>query len=247
MVDDGGHRRTSMESESRPPADVMPAASRLFGARLPLAMRFAGLLTTDGVKRGLMGPREGPRVWERHLLNCAAIAELIPPDANVIDVGSGAGLPGIVLAIARPDVAVVLVEPMARRTAFLIEVVSRLGLECTAIERARAEECVDARGRSRLPAADVVTARAVAPLDRLAMWCLPLAKVGGQLLALKGDSAADEMAMHRDAIARLGGGEPVLRRCGEGLLDVPTTVAVVRRERATPPRIGRRGRSAGRP
>jgi 16S rRNA (guanine527-N7)-methyltransferase len=225
----------------------MSAASRLFGARLPLAVRFAGLLTTDGVERGLMGPREGPRVWERHLLNCAAIAELIPPDANVIDVGSGAGLPGIVLAIARPDVAVVLVEPMARRTAFLAEVVTRLGLECIAIERARAEECVDAHGHSRLPAADVVTARAVAPLDRLAMWCLPLAKVGGQLLALKGESAADEVVTHRDVIARLGGGEPVLRRCGEGVLDVPTTVAVVRRERTTPPRIGRRGRSGGRP
>ncbi len=240
-----------MSSEPRPSADampatgLMPAASRLFGPRLPLAVHFAELLVTDGVQRGLIGPREAPRVWERHLLNCAAVTELIPPGADVIDVGSGAGLPGIVVAIARPDANVVLVEPMARRTAFLSEVIERLGLERTAIERARAEECVDAHGHSVLPAADVVTARAVAPLDRLAMWCLPLAKVGGRLVALKGKSAADEVATHRDAIAGMGGGEPVLRLCGEGVLDVPTTVAVVVRERAISPRTRRRRRSGG--
>ena len=231
-----------MDPESRPPAEAMDAANRLFAARLPLASRFAGLLTTDGVERGLIGPREAPRVWERHLLNCAAVAELIPTDATVIDVGSGAGLPGIVLAIARPDLTIVLLEPMARRTAFLAEVVARLGLERTVIERARAEECIDMRGHSRLPAADVVVARAVAPLDRLTRWCLPLVKVGGRLLALKGESAADEVATHRDAIARLGGGEPLLRRCGEGVLDVPTTVVSVRREAATAPRTNRHER-----
>ena len=119
---------------------------------------------------GLIGPREAPRIWERHLLNCAAVAELIPEGATVVDVGSGAGLPGMVLAVARPDLTVTLVEPLARRTAFLTEAVASLGLEQTTVVRARAEECV-----GKLPAADVVTARAVAPLDRLAGWCLPLA------------------------------------------------------------------------
>jgi 16S rRNA (guanine527-N7)-methyltransferase len=221
------------------------AAHALFGTRLPLAVRFAGLLLTDGVERGLIGPREAPRIWERHLLNCAAVAELIPAGAVVIDVGSGAGLPGIVLAIARPDATVILVEPMARRTAFLTDVVARLELERTTIERARAEDCVDARGKSRLPAADVVTARAVAALDRLAAWCLPLAKVGGRLLALKGDSAAEEVAEHAPAIARMGGGEPQLARCGQGVLDVPTTVAVIVRERAVGPRQLRASRPPG--
>jgi 16S rRNA (guanine527-N7)-methyltransferase len=237
-----------MESvvDPRPPPTALDPANRLFRSRLPLAVRYAELLMTDGVTRGLIGPREAPRLWERHLLNCAAVAELVPLGADIIDVGSGAGLPGIVLAIARPDLTVRLIEPMSRRTAFLSEVVARLDLERAEIERARAEECVDAEGRSRLPAADVVTARAVAPLDRLAEWCLPLAKVGGRLLALKGETAAEEVAAHRDAILRLGGAEPVLTRCGEGLLQEPTTVAVVVRERVSPPLRKRGRRRSGR-
>jgi 16S rRNA (guanine527-N7)-methyltransferase len=182
---------------------------------------------TDGVVRGLIGPRESERLWDRHLLNCAVVGELIPAQARVVDVGSGAGLPGLVLAIARPDLTVVLVEPMARRSTFLSEVVAALGLHGTTVVRARAEEC--ARGRHRLEAADVVTARAVAPLDRLAAWCLPLARIGGRLLALKGESAADEISIHRDAIARSGGQKPVIRRCGEGIIPVPTTVVEVER------------------
>jgi 16S rRNA (guanine527-N7)-methyltransferase len=226
-----------------PPAALTSAAESLFGERLPLAERYAELLVTDAVVRGLIGPREAPRIWERHLLNCAAVGELIPPGASVADVGSGAGLPGMVLAVARPDLTVTLIEPLARRTAFLTEAVAALGLNRTEVVRARAEECV-----GKLPRADVVTARAVAPLDRLTGWCLPLAAVGGRLLALKGTSAATELAEHAGVLARLGGGESAVRSCGEALLEEPTTVVeIVRQREVTPtarrrPPGGRRGR-----
>ena len=213
----------------------MDARKTVFGDRLPLAERYAELLTTDAVVRGLIGPREVPRIWERHLLNCAVVADLIPPGASVVDVGSGAGLPGIVLAVARPDLAVTLVEPLARRTAFLTEAVATLELDRTAVVRARAEECV-----GRLPGADVVTARAVAPLDRLVGWCLPLVAAGGRLLALKGASAEAELASlvseHSALLARLGAGTATVRSCGDGLLEEPTTVVEIVRERATEPR-----------
>jgi 16S rRNA (guanine527-N7)-methyltransferase len=197
----------------------------LFGERLPLASQYAGLLATDGVVRGLIGPREAPRIWDRHLINCAVVSEMIRFGASVVDVGSGAGLPGIVLAVARPDLRITLVEPLARRTAFLSEAVTALGLDSTVtVVRGRAEDLAGF-------AADVVTARAVAPLDRLAGWCLPLAAVGGRLLALKGASAADEVAEHRDAIERLGGGDPVVTLCGVGVIEPPTTVVEIVRER----------------
>jgi 16S rRNA (guanine527-N7)-methyltransferase len=156
-------------------------------------------------------------------------------------VGSGAGLPGIVLAVARPDLAVVLVESLARRTAFLDEVVADLRLDNVSVVRSRAEDAV-----GTVPPADVVTARAVAPLDRLAAWCLPLARVGGRLLALKGATAAEEVAEHRAAVMRSGGAEPVVRTCGAGLLDEPTTVVEVVRERdvAPVPKQPRSGSSA---
>lgn len=206
------------------------AAATLFGGRLPLAIEYARRLGTDGVVRGLIGPREADRIWDRHLLNCAAVRDLIPLGASVTDVGSGAGMPGIVLAVARPDLAVVLVESLARRTAFLNEVVANLGLDNVSVVRSRAEDAV-----GTVPPADVVTARAVAPLDRLAAWCLPLARVGGRLLALKGATAAEEVAEHRAAVMRSGGAEPVVRTCGAGLLDEPTTVVEVVRERDVPP------------
>ena len=210
---------------------AVTAAATLFGDRLPLAERYAELLATDGVVRGLIGPREAPRIWERHLLNCATMTELIHSGASVIDVGSGAGLPGIVLAVARPDLSMVLVEPLARRTAFLAEVVTELGLDgAVTVVRGRAEEVRDEVGP-----ADVVTARAVAPLDRLAGWCLPLTAPGGRLLALKGASASDEIAEHQTAIGRLGGATPVVRHCGVGLVDPPTTVVEIVRERIVGP------------
>lgn len=222
-----------------------PAARRMFGDALPVAEAYARLLVTDGVVRGLIGPREAPRIWDRHLLNCAAVAELIPPGASVIDVGSGAGLPGMVLAVARPDLTVTLVEPLARRTAFLTEAVTALGLDGrVSVLRARAEEvgAALAAGTDLARPADVVTARAVAPLDRLAGWCLPLAVPRGRLLALKGESAAAEAAEHAEAIARLGGGAPVIRRCGVDLLDPPATVVEIVRERlVVPSTTGPRG------
>ncbi|HCT75330.1 MAG TPA: 16S rRNA (guanine(527)-N(7))-methyltransferase RsmG [Micromonosporaceae bacterium] len=210
----------SVPSESRQAAEVV------FKDRLGLAVSYASLLETEGVLRGLIGPREAPRLWDRHLLNCAVVSELISPAATVIDVGSGAGLPGIVLAVARPDISVILVEPLARRTAFLDEAVAALNLtDQVTVVRGRAEEQT---GRLR---ADVVTARAVAPLDRLAGWCLPLTKVGGRMLAMKGASAADEIDAHRDVVTRLGGGPATIRLCGVGLIDPPTTVVDVARVR----------------
>ncbi|WP_436970719.1 16S rRNA (guanine(527)-N(7))-methyltransferase RsmG [Micromonospora rifamycinica] len=218
------------------PAGLATAARELFGDRLDLAAGYAELLATDGVVRGLIGPREAPRIWDRHLLNCAAVAELIPQDASVIDVGSGAGLPGLVLAIARPDLTVVLVEPLSRRTSFLIETVERLGLTRTVrVFRGRADEAASGATGVGPFTADVVTARAVAPLDRLAAWSLPLAFRGGRLLALKGASAAEEVAEHTGAVAKLGGSEPTVRLCGAGLLDPPTTVVEVVRERVIRP------------
>jgi len=231
---------------SQPPPSLVRAATELFGARFPMAVHYAELLVTDGVVRGLIGPREAPRIWERHLLNCAAVAELIPPDASVVDVGSGAGLPGIALAVTRPDLSVILVEPLARRAEFLSEVVTALGLERTTVVRARAEDCVRGRDLPRFALADVVTARAVAPLDRLTAWCLPLAKQGGRVLALKGDSVAAEVAEHRTAIERLGGGVPVVRQCGTAVLERATTVVEIVHERVVGDSSKPRGRS-GRP
>ncbi|WP_328348986.1 16S rRNA (guanine(527)-N(7))-methyltransferase RsmG [Micromonospora sp. NBC_00421] len=212
------------------------AARALFGDRLDLAAGYAELLATDGVVRGLIGPREAPRIWDRHLLNCAAVAELIPPDASVIDVGSGAGLPGVVLAIARPDLTVVLVEPLARRTSFLVEAVERLGLaRMVRVFRGRADEAASGVTGVGPFTADVVTARAVAPLDRLATWSLPLVVPRGRLIALKGASAADEVAEHAEAVAKLGGSEPTVRLCGTDILDPPTTVVEIVRERVVRP------------
>jgi len=206
---------------------VVPAvAETVFGDRLGLAIEYASLLETDGVIRGLIGPREAPRLWDRHLLNCAVVGELISEGATVIDVGSGAGLPGIVLAVARPDISVILVEPLARRTAFLDSAVASLGLgEQVTVVRGRAEEQA-----GRLHAA-VVTARAVAPLNRLARWCLPLADIGGRMLAMKGASAAAEVEEHHDVLRRLGGGRAAIRLCGVELIDPPTTVVEVVHER----------------
>lgn len=205
-----------------------PAAVAVFGVRLPVAEQYARSLATDGVVRGLIGPREAPRLWERHLLNCAVVAELIPPAASVTDVGSGAGLPGVALAVARPDLAVTLVEAKERAAAYLTEVVRLLELaDQVTVVRSRAEECAD-----RLRPADVVTARALAPLDRLAAWCLPLAAVGtGRVLALKGSSVEEEIAVHAAAVRRLGGGAPVVRSCGASRLAEPTTVVEISRER----------------
>lgn len=199
-----------------------PGAAAVFGDRLPLAVRYAQWLAGAGVERGLLGPREADRLWDRHLLNSAAVGELLVPGDRVVDVGSGAGLPGIPLALARPDCTVVLLEPLLRRATFLGEVVADLGLaDRVTVFRARAEEAA-----REDPAYDVVVARAVAPLDRLAAWCLPLLRPGGRLLAVKGERAAEEVAL-----------SPGLRatvcQVGVGVVDPPTTVVTMTRPART--------------
>jgi 16S rRNA (guanine527-N7)-methyltransferase len=220
------------------PKEAPEVAETIFGDRLGLAVEYASLLETEGVIRGLIGPREAPRLWDRHLLNCAVVCELISEGATVLDVGSGAGLPGIVLAVARPDISVILVEPLARRTSFLESALTALGLEeQVTVVRGRAEEL---SGRLHAP---VVTARAVAPLDRLGRWCLPLTSVGGRMLALKGASAEAEIDEHQELLRSLGGGQATIRLCGVGLIEPPTTVIEVVHERAVSQAGSRSGRS----
>jgi 16S rRNA (guanine527-N7)-methyltransferase len=181
--------------------DEPPEAAALFADRLDLARAYAARLATDGVTRGLIGPREAPILWRRHLLNCALIADLAPVGSRIVDVGSGAGLPGIVLAIRRPDLRVDLVEPLLRRTTFLSEVVDELGLGTQIrVVRGRADE---KSVRTSVGGADRVVARAVAPLDRLVRWCLPLVGVEGEMMAMKGQRADEEIASAAPSLAAL--------------------------------------------
>jgi 16S rRNA (guanine527-N7)-methyltransferase len=211
----------------------------VFGDGLTAAVRFAELLAAVGVERGLIGPREVDRLWDRHLLNSAVVAEAIPHGARVVDLGSGAGLPGVPLVIARPDLDVTLLEPMARRVAWLTEVVDTLSLSASVV-RGRAEEPAI---KQQLAGADVVIARAVAPLARLWAWSAPLLREGGRLVALKGQSADEEVARDNSAVARAGGSSPVIERCGADVLAVPTTIVVVTRleeqKRRKPRRAGK--------
>jgi 16S rRNA (guanine527-N7)-methyltransferase len=215
-------------SRETPPA---PASARgVFAAALPIAEAYAELLATEGVTRGLIGPREAPRLWERHLVNCALLAEAIPPDTDVCDLGSGAGLPGLVLAIVRPALTVTLVEPLLRRTTFLAEAVERLALTNVEVVRARAEELHGTREFS------VVTSRAVAPLGRLLDWSMPLVRQGGALVAMKGSSVADEIDAAEPELRKHGAGAVTVSTYGEGVIDPPTTV--VRVEASRPSRLG---------
>jgi 16S rRNA (guanine527-N7)-methyltransferase len=219
-----------------------PAAATVFGSQLATATAYAELLAGDGVIRGLLGPREVPRLWDRHLLNCAVAAELLATGETVTDVGSGAGLPGIPLALARPDLDIELLEPLERRVVFLREVVSTLGLRNVRVVRGRAEDVRSADG------VGVVTARAVAPMARLAGWCLPLLRPGGSLIALKGSRASAELDEAADDLRRLGAVAWEVVTCGRGLVDPPTTVVRVALGIAGVPRGGRAGRGRkGRP
>ncbi|MEV0850999.1 16S rRNA (guanine(527)-N(7))-methyltransferase RsmG [Nocardia fluminea] len=202
--------------ELEPPA----AAARVFGDRLDIARRYCAALATAGVERGLIGPREVPRLWERHILNCAVIGELIDEGTSVVDIGSGAGLPGIPLAIARPDLRITLVEPLLRRTIFLSEFIEEAGLDVTVV-RGRAEQSgviKEAGG------ADVVTSRAVAPLAKLAHWSLPLLRDHGRMLALKGTSAAEELERDGAELIRDGATDLRVVGCGAGIVEIPTLV-----------------------
>jgi 16S rRNA (guanine527-N7)-methyltransferase len=180
--------------------------------------RFAHWLAGPGVERGFLGPREVDRIWDRHIANCAVVEELIPANSKVFDVGSGAGLPGLVLAIVRPDITIGLIEPLMRRSEFLKEVVADLGItEQVRVIRGRAEEL---KGQT----APVVTARAVAPLGKLLTWSLPLTSKGGVILAMKGSSAATEIAEAKEI---LNGRKVEIVLCGEGVVDPRTTVVRV--------------------
>ena len=191
---------------------------------------YAEFLASAGVERGLLGPREVPRLWDRHLLNCAVVAPMVPAGAHVIDVGSGAGLPGLVWAIVRPDITLTCLESLQRRATYLEEAVAALGLtDRVHIVRARAEDVVRGRASEGSLRGDIVTARAVAPLDKLAGWTVPLLKPGGDLLALKGQSAAEEVEAARGVLERLGIDAVEIVQCGEGIVDPATTVVRARK------------------
>ncbi|ABY25262.1 methyltransferase [Renibacterium salmoninarum ATCC 33209] len=198
---------------------VASAAHSVFGDRLPLAQRYVEHLATSGIERGLIGPREVPRLWDRHVLNCAVVVELIEIDATVADVGSGAGLPGLCLALARPDLSITLIEPLERRVTWLSEVVADLGLsDQVTLFRMRAEQAVDEVNCS------VVTARAVSALDKLAGLTIPLLHGNGQFLAVKGRSAAEEITKAAKAVRKLGGTRTDVLVAGSSVLEEPTTV-----------------------
>ena len=193
------------------------SASAVFGSALDGARVFARILATRGVEQGLIGPHEVPRLWDRHLLNCAVVAELIDGRCEtLVDVGSGAGLPGIVLAMVRPDVNVTLLEPMQRRCRFLSECASELGLANVSVLRGRAEDTV--------MHADVATARAVAPLDRLAELAVGLVRPGGMVLAIKGRTAVEELKNARPVLRRIGARGAEVVRAGQGKVIPATTV-----------------------
>jgi 16S rRNA (guanine527-N7)-methyltransferase len=194
-----------------------PGAAAVFGPALDGAQAFALILATRGVEQGLIGPHEVPRLWDRHLLNCAVVAELIDGRSRtLIDIGSGAGLPGIVLAMVRPELSVILLDPMERRCRFLSECVAELRLANASVLRGRAEETV--------LRADVATARAVAPLDRLAELAIGMVRPGGMVLAIKGRTAADELKKARPVLRRIGARGAEVVRAGQGKVDPATTV-----------------------
>lgn len=227
------------QHESAPRADVSretapsapAAARRVFSSDALTAIEeYAALLASEGVLRGLNGPREVPRLWERHLLNSAVLSEAIPEGATVCDIGSGAGLPGLALAIARPDLRVTLVEPLLRRTTFLDEVAERLGLEHVEVVRGRADSLHGERTY------DVVTSRAVAPLSRLLEWSMPLVGPSGALVAMKGQSVEDEIVEAGPVLKRYRCAEPEVLTLGAEVVDPPTRV--VRVAWADPTQVG---------
>jgi len=226
---------TSEADPETPPAP--PSAQGVFAHQLPVAEQYADLLAREATVRGLIGPREVPRLWERHLLNCAVITDLMPHGGTVCDIGSGAGLPGLTLAIRRPDLRVTLVEPLLRRTTFLDLATSTMGLTNVTVHRGRAEEL---HGEAVF---DVVTSRAVAPMDRLTRWSMPLVAGGGLLLAMKGASAEQELESAAGSIRRLGGLDPAVVAVGEEWLSPPVTVVRVHKTDTT----GQSRQSGGRP
>ncbi|MFV0319484.1 MAG: 16S rRNA (guanine(527)-N(7))-methyltransferase RsmG [Leucobacter sp.] len=192
------------------------AAAAVFGDRITVARAFAAALAEHGEPRGLIGPLELPRLWSRHIVNSAIVAPLF--SGRVGDVGSGAGLPGLVLAIARPDVDFVLIEPMERRVTWLNEQVAELGLDNVTVARARAE---DWPGRGSL---DAVTARAVSALRTLIPLTAPLVRSGGALVLMKGANAAAEVEAAQKQIRRFQLSDVRVEVVGEGVVAEPTRV-----------------------
>jgi 16S rRNA (guanine527-N7)-methyltransferase len=231
------------DSVSRETPPTPEVAAGVFSDALTLAERYAALLADQGVLRGLIGPREIARLWDRHLINCALLGHAIVRGADVCDIGSGAGLPGLVLALSRPDLRVTLVEPLLRRTTFLEEAVATLELGNVEVVRARAEELHGVRQFS------VVTSRAVAPLPRLLIWSMPLVREGGALIAMKGSSVADEVADARVTLRKVGAGTVDVASYGQNIVEHPTTVLRVEATRSAGLRLGtgsrRRGASGG--
>jgi 16S rRNA (guanine527-N7)-methyltransferase len=196
------------------------SAQSVFADRVGLARRYVASLAVDGVVRGLIGPRETGRLWSRHVLNSAVVGTLLTSGCRVVDIGSGAGLPGIPLAIARADCEFVLVEPLERRIVFLQQVVSDLGLTNCRVVRGRAEQVIGECGD-----ADVVTSRAVAPLEKLGTWSAPLLRIGGELLALKGSSASEEILRDGAAVAKSGVVDLEVVKVGGEFVD-PATIVI---------------------
>lgn len=225
-------------ADAQLPVGVAPAApsaaSQIFGDRFGLAERYVAHLADTGVSHGLLGPREAPRLWSRHVLNCAVVTELIPLDAFVADVGSGAGLPGLAIAIRRPDLQVVLIEPLLRRVTWLQRVVDDLELSNVVIERGRAEQLWDV-----IEPVDVVTSRAVSALDNLATWSAPLLRPGGVMLPMRGSSAAADVAESEKVLTAVGVTGAEVVECGAQWLDEPTTV--VRLTVGRPQRLSKNG------
>jgi 16S rRNA (guanine527-N7)-methyltransferase len=222
-VKHGGHCERAATAAT--PGATPDAAADVFGTGFATAQRYAEILATDGLERGLLGPHEVDRLWERHLLNSAAVGELLQPGDRVVDIGSGAGLPGVPLAIARPDVEMVLLEPLLRRSDFLREVVAALGLPVEVV-RGRAEE---RSVRDRIGGRDVAVSRAVAALDKLTKWSMALLRPEGRMLAIKGERAPDEVQAHRRVMAAAGAVDVKVVACGANYLLPPATVVSARR------------------
>ena len=218
-----------------------PAAASVFGDRLGQAERYAQILAGAGVERGLIGPRETDRLWDRHLLNSAALTELLDSGDQIADIGSGSGLPGIPLALARPDLRVTLIEPLLRRSDFLREVIDDLGLDVTVISGRAEEQSV----RQQVGEIDAVVSRAVASLDKLVRWSMPLLRPGGRMLALKGQRAEVEIEEHRRVMDGLGAVDARVVTCGADYVSPPVTVVIAQRGESGSanrrvPRAGRR-------
>jgi 16S rRNA (guanine527-N7)-methyltransferase len=219
-----------------PPPEI---ARTIFGPHLDVAQRYAELLVDIGVEWGILGPHEIERIWERHILNCAVAAELLEPGERVADIGSGAGLPGLPLAITEPGLHVILIESLLRRTEFLRLAVAELGCDVEVV-RGRAE---DPAVRQGVGGCDAVVSRAVATLDKLTRWSLALLRPGGRMLAIKGERALDELRQHRRVMTALGAADARVVECGVNYLSPPTTVVVARRGEPAPVRRVPRRRS----